>query len=256
MSKKKKAQDKKKSKSKTDDKTKQKKTQLKDSENEDSYNKIDENYKKEVDAVLAELQAEAKSKENKEDMGDYTFTEKQEKIQVDEEQINLEYNKLTDEEERIKIKSNMAKAHAFLKAMGIEDLEIDSRKNIIIVPFEYEDLQFLSHIIIGGDWYIVKASILELESIPKQLAAQIFFELLKANFILNDVTYSIDPEAKSIWTEADIPSDLDYEHFKLQYLSIVFAIDFFIKNIAKQLVPSNKIQSTYRPAKDDHHLYI
>ena len=255
MSKKKKSRAKK-TKSGSGKKPEQKETQISNSENEDSYNLIDDNYKREVDAVLAELQAEAKSKENKEDMGDYTFSEKQKELPVNEEQISLEYNKLTDEEERIKIKSNMAKAHAYLKTMGIEDLEIDSRKNIIIVPFEYEELQFLSHIIIGAEWYIVKASILELESIPKQLAAQIFFELLKANFILNDVTYSIDPEAKSIWTEADIPSDLDYEHFKLQYLSIVFAIDFFIKNIAKQLVPSNKIQSTYRPAKDDHQLYI
>lgn len=255
MSKKKKAQSKK-PKSDSDDKSQKKNSQSKDSENEDSYNLIDENYKKEVDAVLAELQAEAESKKSEENMGDYTFTEKQEELQTNEDQINLEYNKLTDEEERRKIKSNMAKAHAYLKTMGIEDLEIDSRKNIIIVPFEYEDLQFLSHIIVGSDWFIVKASILELESIPKQLSAQIFFELLKANFILNNVVYSIDPEAKSIWTEADIPSDLDYEHFKLQYLSIVFAIDFFIKNIAKQLVPSGKIQSTFRPAKDDHQLYI
>ena len=246
-------------KNKTDSKNKpeQEKTQLKDSEEKNGYNLMDEDYKKEVDSVLAELQAEAKTKKSKEDMGDYTFKEKQEEAPIGEEQISLEYNKLTDEEERRKIKSNMAKAHAYLKTMGIEDLEIDSRKNIIIVPFEYEDLQFLSHIIVGSDWFIVKASILELESIPKPLAAQIFFELLKSNFILNDVTYSIDPEAKSIWTEADIPSDLDFDHFKLQYLSIVFAIDFFIKNIAKQLMPSGKVQSTFsRPAKDDNQLYV
>lgn len=255
MSKKKKTPAKK-TKSASDSKSEQKETPIKDSEDEESYNLIDEDYKKEVDAILAELQAEVKSKESEENMGNYTFSEKQKELPINEEQISLEYNKLTDEEDRIKIKSNMAKAHAYLKTMGIEDLEIDSKKNIIIVPFEYEELQFLSHIIVGAEWYIVKASILELESIPKQLAAQIFFELLKSNFILNDITYSIDPEAKSIWTEADIPSDLGFEHFKLQYLSIVFGIDFFIKNIAKQLVPSNKIQSTYRPAKDDHQLYI
>jgi hypothetical protein len=255
MSKKKKETKKKKNNSKN--KPEQEKTQLKDSEGENRFNFMDEDYKKEVDSVLAELQAEAKSKESKGEMGDYTFNEKQDESHISEEQTSLEYNKLTDEEERRKIKSNMAKAHAFLKTMGIEDLEIDAKKNIIIVPFEYEDLQFLSHIIVGSEWFIVKASILELEALPKPLAAQIFFELLKSNFILNNVVYSIDPEAKSIWTEADIPSDLDFEHFKLQYLSIVFAIDFFIKNIAKQLMPSGKVQSTFsRPAKDDNQLYV
>ena len=79
---------------------------------------------------------------------------------------------------------------------------------------------------------------------------------MKANFILNDVTYSLDPEGKSIWAEADIPPDLDFEHFKQKYLSIVFAIDFFIKHITDKIQGAGEIQSTYEPGKDQNQLYI
>ena len=180
---------------------------------------IMEDYKKELVEMREKLEKEEIYHKSADNYGGYTFESSIEDHVVDEE--TLDYNKLTDADERRKIRTNMAKAHVFLEKLGIQDMNIDPKKSIIIVPFEYESYQFLSHIIVGSDWFIVKASIMELTEVAPHVANQLYVELLKSNFILNDVTYSLDPEGKSIWTEADIPSDLDFEHFKLEYLSIV-----------------------------------
>ncbi|MCP4762491.1 MAG: hypothetical protein GY870_11985 [archaeon] len=211
-----------------------------------------EEFQKELEEARAKIEQELE--ETSEDLGDYTLKEKEVPEEVEEE--SLEYNNLTDEEERIKIKKNMAKTHVYLEKLGIQEMRVDSKKNIIIVPFEYEQFQFLSHIIVGAEWFIVKASIMELETVPKHAVSQMFFELLKANFILNDVTYSVDPEGKSVWCEADIPADIKFDHFRLEYLSIVFAIDFFIKNISKQVKGAEQIKSTFKPGETSGHLYI
>ncbi len=216
---------------------------------------IMEEYKEELIEMRKKLETEEIYQRSAENYGGYTFESSIDDHIIDED--TLDYNKLTDEEERRKIRKNMAKAHIFLEKLGIQDMNIDPKKSIIIVPFEYESYQFLSHIIVGSDWFIVKASIMELTEVAPHVANQIYVELLKANFILNDVTYSLDPEGKSIWTEADIPSDLDFEHFKLEYLSIVFAIDFFIKHITDKIQGAGEnLQSTYHPGKDQNSLYI
>lgn len=217
---------------------------------------IMEDYKKELVEMREKLQKEEIYQKSGEDYGGYTFESSIDDHKIDEE--TLDYNKLTDEDERRKIRTNMAKAHIFLEKLGIQDMNIDPKKSIIIVPFEYESYQFLSHIIVGSDWFIVKASIMELTEVAPHVANQIYIEILKANFILNDVTYSLDPEGKSIWTEADIPSDLDFEHFKLEYLSIVFAIDFFIKHITDKIQGAGEnVHSTYHPeGSEGNSLYI
>lgn len=210
--------------------------------------KQDPEYEKELQLFRKELE---KNQKEEDDLGEYTFDEEEEE---DDEENILEYNKLTDEEERQKIKKNMAKAHAFLEKFDIQDMEIDSQNHIIVVPFEYENLQFLSHVIIGAEWYIVKTSIFELDESTKKIENELFFELLKGNFLLNDVTYSIDPDRKSIWCEADIPANCTFKQFKLHYFSIVFAIDYFIKNISNNI--KAPIQSTYHSEKSNEDMYI
>lgn len=221
---------------------------LKKSKSQTKKAKQDTEYEKELQLLRKELE---KNQDDKDDLGEYTFDEEQEE---EDEDTVLEYNKLTDEEERQKIKKNMAKVHVFLEKFGIQDMEIDSQNHIIVVPFEYENLQFLSHVIIGADWYIVKTSIFELDASTEKIEKELFFELLKGNFLLNDVTYSIDPDRKSIWCEADIPANCTFKQFKLHYFSIVFAIDYFIKNISDSI--KTPIQSTYHSDKSNEDMYI
>ncbi|MHA1728664.1 MAG: hypothetical protein ACTSWY_08010 [Promethearchaeota archaeon] len=221
-------------------------------------------YKREFKIIKNILKKETSEKKNDSkviSIPDGTYVKEEElKGNIEASDASISFDNLTTKEDQRKIKRNLGKLDAYLEELGIEEKDIDFSKNILIIPFEYENLQFLSHVIIGVDWFIVKASILELKNIPKHLVPQTFFELLKTNFILNDVTYSIDPEGKSIWCEADIPSDLDFSHFKLEYLSIVFAIDYFIKNISNQITPDQKLQSTYHSedikSKNGAQLYI
>ncbi|MHA1819312.1 MAG: type III secretion system chaperone [Promethearchaeota archaeon] len=200
-------------------------------------------YEKELEEMRKLLMNESEENKLKEEnyLGDYSYEEEDEE---ENEEISVEYNNLTDEIEKNLTRKNLQKCHVYLEKLGIQDLSVDPNKNIITVPFEFDDFEFLSFIIITQEWYLVKTSIFELDVLPKSSYVSLFKELLKANFVLNDVTYSLDPEEKSIWCEADIPSDVDFEHFKLEYLSIIFAIDYFFKNIAKDI--KAEMHSTFK----------
>lgn len=224
-----------------------------DSDQQDQDRTAREENLKDYRDVLAQMREELGeiTESEKEDYGGYTYDADE---KIDEEERVIQYNSLSEEVDRRKLKENMAKAHLYLEKLNIKELEIDAQQHIIIVPFEYEDLQFLSNIIVSTDWYIVKASIMELDDIPKDVQYQLFFELLKGNFLLNDVTFSVDLEGRSIWVEADIPTDNNFDHFKLQYLSIVYGIDYFIKNVSKEV--KAPLQSTYTSDNRDDLIYI
>lgn len=133
------------------------------------------------------------------------------------------------------MEKNLDLVVGYLDEIGIVDINVDRKKLIIAVPFDYEDFTFLSHIVLSADWILIKTSIFELERLSEQSLINLFAEILKGNFILNSVVYSLDPENKSIWAQADVPISADFDTFKLNYFSIVFAIDYFMKNISPKL---------------------
>jgi len=145
--------------------------------------------------------------------------------------------KLLTKEEREKMEKNLATIEKYLTEIGIVDMKVDVEKLIITIPFEYEEFTFLSHVVISTEWILIKTSIYEIE--PGKLSptalSNLFSEILKGNFLLNSVVYSLDPENKSVWAQADVPCSADYESFKLSYFSIIFAIDYFMKNISPKL---------------------
>ena len=143
--------------------------------------------------------------------------------------------KLITPEEREKMEENLDLVVCYLEDIGIVDMNIDREKLIITVPFDYEDFTFLSHIVLSPEWILIKTSIFELESLTDVAVFELFAEILKGNFILNSVVYALDPENKSIWAQADVPITTDFENFKLSYFSIVFAIDYFMKNISSKI---------------------
>ncbi len=150
--------------------------------------------------------------------------------------------KLLTPEEREKMEENLDLVSCYLEDIGIVDLKVDREKLIIAVPFDYEEFTFLSHIVLSPEWILIKTSIFEIEKLTQASVLNLFAEILKGNFILNSVVYSLDPENKSIWAQADVPISADFETFKLNYFSIVFAIDYFMKNISPKL--QMKLKST------------
>ena len=87
---------------------------------------IMEEYKKELVEMREKLQKEEIYQKSGDNYGGYTFESSIEDHTIDEE--TLDYNKLTDEDERRKIRTNMAKAHIFLEKLGIQDMNIRSKK--------------------------------------------------------------------------------------------------------------------------------
>ncbi len=143
--------------------------------------------------------------------------------------------KLITPEEREQMEKNLDLVVCYLEDIGIVDMNIDREKLIVTVPFDYEDFTFLSHIVLSPEWILIKTSIFELETLTDLTVFSLFAEILKGNFILNSVVYALDPENKSIWAQADVPISADFENFKLSYFSIVFAIDYFMKNISPKI---------------------
>jgi len=165
--------------------------------------------------------------------------------------------KLLTDEEREKMEENLDLVVCYLEDIGIVDLKIDRKKLIIAVPFDYEDFTFLSHIVLSPEWILIKTSIFEIEKLTQTSIMHLYSEILKGNFILNSVVYSLDPENKSIWAQADVPISADFDTFKLNYFSIVFAIDYFMKNISPKLqmqLKSTVEKETFRSTDDN--LYI
>ncbi|MHA1776061.1 MAG: hypothetical protein ACTSWC_04765 [Promethearchaeota archaeon] len=172
--------------------------------------------------------------------------------------IDENLQKLLSEEEREKMEKNLDLVVSYLEDIGIVDMNIDRKKMIIAIPFDYEDFTFLSHIVMSADWILIKTSIFEIERLAESSLINLFAEVLKGNFILNSVVYSLDPENKSIWAQADVPISADFDTFKLSYFSIVFAIDYFMKNISSKLQMNLKSTAEKKDFRDTttSNLYI
>ncbi|MHA1341710.1 MAG: hypothetical protein ACTSRZ_17680 [Promethearchaeota archaeon] len=209
----------------------------------------DDEYKNELKRVRKKLESFVEKDLN--DFNEYTFDSEEEFY---DHEVYIPYNNLNEEEKNILIKKFTGRAQAYLEKIGIEEFEIDSKDNMIIVPFNFENFQFLCNILVTPEWYFVKTSLLELDKSISKIEKELYFLLLKGNFELNAITYSVDPEKRSVWVEADIPTDAGYEHFRLRYLGIVYGIDYFINNVAEQL--KAPLESTYKPDAFDKNIYI
>ena len=154
-----------------------------------------------------------------------------------EKTMDKNLQKLLTKEEREKMEENLSQVEKYLEDIGIVDMKVDVEKLIITIPFEYEEFTFLSHVVISTEWILIKTSIYEIEpgKLSQTALLNLFSEILKGNFLLNSVVYSIDPENKSVWAQADVPCSSDFDSFKLSYFSIIFAIDYFMKNISPKL---------------------
>lgn len=223
-------------KSKSNPKSKKKK---KDSEKIESKKKPSQSSKESVEPSKKSKPESTSNdtEDNKKNTKDLTVETEEELKDVLPSLPSLDENlqKLITPEERAQMEENLDLVVCYLEDIGIVDLNIDREKLIVTVPFDYEDFTFLSHIVLSPEWILIKTSIFEIESLTDVAIFELFAEILKGNFILNSVVYALDPENKSIWAQADVPISTDFETFKLSYFSIVFAIDYFMKNISPKI---------------------
>jgi hypothetical protein len=125
-------------------------------------------------------------------------------------------------------------------------------RNMLIVPYKYtiqdagEDipaLLFEAKITYLHRWINVKLLLLQADAVPDRLTAPLYERLLRANYDLNQVTFSLS-ETKDIFVEADMPVETDYLNFETEYGSIEFGVEYFLTEIVPDLNECN-VTSTF-----------
>ncbi|MFW9922557.1 MAG: YbjN domain-containing protein [Candidatus Thorarchaeota archaeon] len=104
----------------------------------------------------------------------------------------------------------------------------------IMLPYKIDDKTFNVRIVVAEEWMQLFCLILQANDIPEELVAAVHANLLLANFNLNEVTFSIDPEG-NIYSENDLPVDSDLVTFKSELGAVVFGYQFFYEQIAPKI---------------------
>ncbi|MFQ5820572.1 MAG: YbjN domain-containing protein [Candidatus Heimdallarchaeota archaeon] len=119
----------------------------------------------------------------------------------------------------------------WLEKMDLKIIRIDDEPKIV-VNYQIEDHIFQVQLIVGDEWINVKSLIAFVKDIPSSERRKLYKKVLNANWALNEVTFSADPEEGNIWVETDMPSDTTFENFQVEFSSIPFGINYFITQIA------------------------
>ncbi len=115
-------------------------------------------------------------------------------------------------------------------------------ENMLIVPYKYvvdktnEDASMLfeAKLTILRKWINVKLMIIRHEEVPAKMRLPLYERLLKGNFDLNEVTYSMS-QSGDVFVEADLPVITDYTNFESEYGSVEFGVDFFLTEVVPSL---------------------
>ncbi|MFX0050677.1 MAG: YbjN domain-containing protein [Candidatus Hodarchaeota archaeon] len=115
----------------------------------------------------------------------------------------------------------------------------------IVILYDVEGIRFAVIINIMGNWIQIAASMVHNDEIPKEKREEILADLLKQNWELKDVTYSIDPKG-SLFSQNDIPLDSNFNNFKSEFGAVVYGVTHFFNSIGPKyglLKPSIKFGS-------------
>jgi len=94
---------------------------------------------------------------------------------------------------------------------------------------------FQLQIVASNDWINAKALVAQIGDLSVEERAILFEKVLIANWELNEVTFSVDPDQYNIWCETDMPADSTFDNFKVEFTSIPFGIEYFITKIAPEI---------------------
>ncbi|MEA2070999.1 MAG: hypothetical protein U9O98_06875 [Asgard group archaeon] len=111
---------------------------------------------------------------------------------------------------------------------------ISEKGTEIMLPYKIEDKTFNVRIVIAKDWIQLFCQILPANEVPSNLITSIYANLLLANFNINEVTYSIDPEG-NIYSENDLPVNTDLITFKSELGAVVFGYQYFFGELAPKI---------------------
>ncbi|MHA1717482.1 MAG: hypothetical protein ACTSXP_17715 [Promethearchaeota archaeon] len=126
----------------------------------------------------------------------------------------------------------------------VEQMGINHKEFEITIPLEYNKLKFVTILNIQPDWILIKCKVMNLKKIKENLKYLLYEKVLMANFELNAVFYSVDPDGIGIWIENDITTkNLGLESFDVNFNAIIYGIQYFVDKIAKPL--NQDVSSTF-----------
>ncbi|MHA2070355.1 MAG: YbjN domain-containing protein [Candidatus Thorarchaeota archaeon] len=125
--------------------------------------------------------------------------------------------------------------------------QIKSWLNSLEVPFELEEdtstfklkwdvegTNFEIRVTIRADkWIHVAVLLLRPEEVPAESKEDLYGFLLRENWMLDDVTYSMD-EKGNLYSENDIPEQTNLENFKSELDAVVFGLERFFTNVSSR----------------------
>ncbi|MHA2224877.1 MAG: hypothetical protein ACXAC8_06720 [Candidatus Hodarchaeales archaeon] len=112
----------------------------------------------------------------------------------------------------------------------------------VLLLYNVNGIRFAVIVTSLENWIRIAALIIRAEEIPKEKKGEIFADLLRTNWELNEVTYSIDPKG-AIFSENVVLVDSNFENFKSEFSAVVFGVTHFVRNIGPKYgleKPSNE----------------
>ena len=102
------------------------------------------------------------------------------------------------------------------------------------LKWDVEGTNFEIRITIRADkWIHVAVLLLRPEEVPSENKEDLYGFLLRENWLLDDVTYSMD-EKGNLYSENDIPEQTNLENFKSELDAVVFGLERFFTNVSSR----------------------
>ncbi|MEX2681980.1 MAG: hypothetical protein Q6373_010280 [Candidatus Sigynarchaeota archaeon] len=141
------------------------------------------------------------------------------------------------------VKELMARLEGYLRSR-VDAISINARQFEIMIPIDYMSLKFTTILSVHPQWVFIKCKLMDLEDMPDKVRHELYERILVANFELNAVFYSVDPDLSAVWVENDIATTcLDMKVFEIEFNAIIFGIRYFVDSIALPL--NQEMKSTF-----------
>ncbi len=126
------------------------------------------------------------------------------------------------------------KVAKWLEQMNLKIIRVEDESRIIL-NYNITDYIFQVQLLSSESWINAKALVANTHDLSDTELLQLYRSVLVANWELNEVTFSVDPDNGNIWCETDMPVDTSFENFEVEITSIPFGIKHFLDKIAPTL---------------------
>ncbi|MFX0107727.1 MAG: YbjN domain-containing protein, partial [Candidatus Hodarchaeota archaeon] len=112
--------------------------------------------------------------------------------------------------------------------------ELEEDTSTFKLMWDVEDVTFEIRITLRADkWIHVAVMLLGPDEIPSENKEDLYAFLLRENWMLDDVTYSMDEEG-NLYSENDIPKQTNLENFESELNAVVLGLERFFTIVSSR----------------------